>query len=266
MNIKRLKSYLQVWYLTSGNALQQAFVNRYTNLLFFLGKAIRFGMTLMVLLLINRSIETFAGYSADEMLVFFLTYQFIDTIAQVFFRGTYLIGNEIRTGEFDFTLTKPINPLFQALTGKPDFNDAVFIIPSTAISIWIATGLDLNISPISFFWYLIMLLNGFLIAMGLHILIMAIGIITTEIDGAVWIYRDLMQLGRFPVNIYLAPLKFALFFLIPIGMMITIPSEFLLQVNPTFSALTAILFGIGFLIFSLKIWDFSLKKYSSASS
>lgn len=263
---KRLITYLRIWYLNSANALQQAFVNRYTNLLFFVGKAIRFGMTLVVLLLINQNIQTFAGYSADEMLVFFLTYNFIDTIAQVFFRGTYFFSNEIRNGEFDFTLTKPVNPLFQALTGKPDFNDAVFIIPSTLISLWIASQLDLNISLVSFLWYLIMLLNGFLIAIGLHILIISIGIITTEIDGAVWIYRDFMQLGRFPVNIYLAPLKYALFFLVPIGMMITIPSEFLLQVDPTFSATTVLIFGVAFLLICLKIWNLSLKKYSSASS
>lgn len=263
---KRLSTYLTIWYLTSSNALQQAFVNRYTNLLFFIGKAIRFGMTLMVLLLIKQNIQTFAGYTADEMLVFFLTYTFIDTIAQVFFRGTYLFSNEIRRGEFDFTLTKPIHPLFQALTGKPDFNDAVFIIPSTIISIFIASQLDLNITLVSFLWYLVMLFNGFLIAIGLHILIISLGIITTEIDGAVWIYRDFMQLGRFPVNIYLAPLRFALFFLIPVGMMITIPSQLLLQTNPTYSASLAMVFGIAFLLICLKIWQLSLKHYSSASS
>lgn len=264
--MKRLNAYIKVWYLTASNALQRAFVNRSTNLLFMIGKVIRFAMNLTILLLIRNNIQTFAGYSADEMIVFFLTFQFIDTLAQVFFRGTYLIGNEIRTGEFDFTLTKPISPLFQALTGKPDINDAFLILPTTLISIWIAMQLDINVSLISFLWYLIMLVNGFIIAMGLHIIIMAFAMITTEVDGAVWIYRDMMLLGRFPVNIYLAPVKFMLFFLIPIGMMITIPSEILLQTPPTYSATVTIALGITFLFASLKIWNLSLKKYSSASS
>jgi ABC-2 type transport system permease protein len=263
---QRFLTYCQVWYLTSSNALQQAFVNRYTNMLFFTGKAIRFAMTLVVLLLIKQNVNSFAGYSTDELIIFFLSYQFIDSLAQVFYRGTYLISNAIRSGSFDFLLLKPVNPLFQALTGQPDFNDAIFIVPSTLISILIALQLDLNITLNSLFWYFVLLANAFLIATALHILIIAIGILTTEIDGAVWIYRDFLQLGRYPVTIYLAPLKFALFFIIPIGMMITIPSEVLLNSPPTFSKLFALFYGLFFFVASLKIWKVCLKHYSSASS
>jgi ABC-2 type transport system permease protein len=263
---QRFLTYCRVWYLTSSNALQQAFVNRYTNSLFFTGKVIRFAMTLLVLYLIKKNIDSFAGYSSDELIIFFLSYQFIDSLAQVFYRGTYLISNAIRSGNFDFLLVKPISPLFQALTGQPDFNDAIFIVPATLISIWIALQLDLNITLASFIWYLVLLANAFLIATALHILVIAVGIITTEIDHAVWIYRDFLQLGRYPVTIYLAPLKFALFFIIPIGMMITIPSEVLLNSPPTYSKLFAIFYGAFFFIASLKIWKVCLKHYSSASS
>lgn len=264
--LRRLTTYYAVWYLTAANALQETFVNRWTNLLFMSGKIIRLGMTLLVFFLIKENISSFAGYTPDQMIMFFLTYQFIDTITQVFYRGVYIFSQKIRSGEFDFMLTKPISTLFQALTGRPDFNDALFIIPTTALSIWIALQLDVVMTTSSALWYGALLLNAFLIATALHILIMAVGVITTEIDGAVWIYRDLMQMGRFPVSIYLAPVRWALFFIVPVGMMITIPTEVLVQAPPTYSMALAVLFGISFFLASLRIWNWSLKQYSSASS
>lgn len=264
--LQRIKTYYTVWYLMASNALQETFVNRWMNLMFFTGKAIRLGMTLLVFMLIKQNISSFAGYTPDQMVMFFLTYQFVDTLAQVFYRGVYVFTQKVRTGEFDFMLTKPLSTLFQSLTGRPDFNDALFIFPSTALSIWIALQLDISVTLESLLLYGALLLNALLIATGLHVLILATGIFTTEIDGAVWLYRDFMQLGRFPVNIYLAPLRWALFFVVPIGMMITIPTEVLLQVHPTHSVLLVSIFGIGFFIASLRIWKWSLKHYSSASS
>ncbi len=262
----RLISYWKVWHLIAGNALQETFVNRWTNSLFFIGKVFRLAMTLFLLLLIKERVQTFAGYSTDEIIIFFLTYQFIDVLVQILYRGVYMFTHQMRTGEFDFLLTKPINALFQSLMGKPDFTDVLFIIPATLVSLWIALQLDITVTGASIFWYLILLGNAFLIGTGLHILILCLGIVTTNIDSAIWLYRDLMQMGRFPVSIYLEPIKLALFFLVPVGMMITIPSEILLNRPPTYSAVMATIFGISFFLASLHIWKLSLKQYSSASS
>lgn len=264
--LKRLNTHWQVWRILASNVLQQTFVNRWSNLLFFTGKIIRLAMSLLVLFLLKNTIETFAGYSTDEMIIFFLTYQFIDVLAQTFFRGVYMFTNQVRRGEFDFLLAKPVNTLFQTLTGHPDFNDAVFIIPTTILSVGIALQLDLTITTASLAWYLILLVNAFLIAAALHIIILSVGILTTEIDGATWLYRDLMDMARFPVTIYMEPLRFALFFLVPVGMMITIPSQVLINQPPTYTGILASLFGLGFFVFSLWLWNWSLKRYSSASS
>lgn len=263
---KNLKRYWLIWKLLAANALQETFVNRGSNILFMIGKIFRLAMTLFLLFLIKSRVKEFAGYTTDEIVIFFLTYQFIDVLAQVAYRGVYIFTHYVRHGEFDFVLTKPLSPLFQALTGKPDFNDALFIIPTTILSIWIVMQLEINITLASFLWYLLLVANGLLIATSLHILILCLGILTTEIDSATWLYRDLMQLGRFPVNIYLEPVRLALFFLVPVGMMITIPSEVLLNRPPTYSVILATLFGVGFFWFSLRAWRWSLKQYSSASS
>lgn len=266
MYLKNLTKYWRVWKMTAQAAFQITFVNRSTNLLFFVGKLLRFSMTLIFLFLIHQNIQSFGDYTTDQMILFFLVYQFVDVFSQVLYRGVYIFSNHIRSGNFDFLLSQPINPLFRSLTGHPDINDALFILPTIIVSIGIVLKLGITISLSQFFLFAVLLGNSFLIATALHIAILATGIITTDVDGIVWIYRDFIKLGQFPVTIYLEPLRFALFFLIPIGMMITVPAQFLLGLPATYGLLTVCSIGIGSFLLSLRLWSWSLKRYGSASS
>lgn len=264
--LQRIHTYLKIWSLFGKNALQETFVNRGSNILFMVGKIIRLAMSLLFLVLLRQNIQTFAGYTSDQLVVFFLTYQFIDIITQVVYRGVYIFSNLVRSGEFDFLLTKPINPLFRALTGKPDINDFIFLFPNSALALYILSLLNLDITVLSIVWFCILMINAFLVATALHIFVLVIGILTTEVDGVIWIYRDLSYMGRFPVSIYMEPLRFTLFFLIPIGMMVTLPTEILLGLQPSYSIFWAFFVGFGSLFVSLRAWKWALKQYSSTGS
>lgn len=265
-SLSRIPIYFRVWKMTAVNALQEAFINRWTNLLFLAGKSIRLGMSVVILLLIRNNVDSFAQYTTDQILIFFLTYQFLDTVAQVAYRGVYMFSHQVRTGEFDFLLMKPVSPLFRALTGKPDINDLIFLIPTVLISLYLSLQLQITWTISGVLWYLLLLLNAFLIVTAMHIFVLVVGILTTEVDGIIWMYRDLIRLGQFPVSVYLQPLRFLLFFIVPIGMMITIPAEVLMGLQPTFGIAIAIFVGLAFFVSSLVSWRWALKRYSSASS
>lgn len=221
---------------------------------------------LLFLLMLKRTIHSIGGYTSDQMMVFFLVYQFVDTFAQILYRGVYLFSHLVRTGEFDFMLLRPMSPLFGALTGKPDINDALFLIPSTALSVWIIMGLNLEITLPSALLFGVLLVNSILIATALHIVVLVIGILTTEVDGVIWFYRDLSRMAQFPISVYMEPLRSFLYFVVPVGIMVTIPAETLLGVSsPVVIPLTTA-FGSGFFILSLWLWRWSLTQYQSASS
>jgi ABC-2 type transport system permease protein len=260
----RLKIYWHIWFTIAKYAYEETFLNRWTNALFFIGKAIRFGMALFFLILLHNNIQKFAGYTTDQVMIFFLTYQAIDTLSQVFFRGVYLFSWQVRSGELDFYLSKPINPLFRILTGKPDIIDAVFFLPTTVVSIWLAMQLHIHVTLTSALVYALLMINGFLISTAFHILVICLGIVTTEVDNVVMLYRDTMALARFPVDVYAEPLRGILFFLLPIGLMVTVPAQFLLNLTPSSSLVLTLLIGGGFFFLSLWIWKISLKKYTSA--
>lgn len=263
---KNMLHYWRVWKLTALNALQMTFVNRWTNALFIFGKIIRFSMSLIFLFVLRETTAAFHGYTTDEMIVFFLTYLLVDQISQMLYRGVYMFGNSIRDGSFDFTLAQPISPLFRALSGHPDINDALFLLPSIIVSLAVIFSLNLSISMTSVLWFFIVLLNSMLIVTALHIIVLVIGILTVDVDGIIWFYRDIMQLSRFPVTIYMEPLRFILFFVLPVGMMVTIPAEILVNV-PLSHGLLAV-FGVGgcSITASALLWRWGLRRYTSASS
>lgn len=261
-----VNTYWKFWRILAKNELQRSFVNRYTNMLFWLGKMIRFSMGLLFLILIKNSSHAFGLYTPNQAIVFFLSYQFLDTLIQAIYRGSYIFGEQVKSGEFDLFLAQPIHPLFRALMGKPDINDVAFIIPSTLISLWLISTLNLDISLINIALYCSLLINAFLIATALHIAALSIGILTTEVDNIMWIYRDFNRMGQFPVDIYQNLLRLSLFFVIPIGFMNTIPVQVLLGRTPTFSLAIAWLIGAIFLFGSLLFWRFAIRRYSSVGS
>ena len=170
----------------------------------------------------------------------------------------------IREGRFDSYLSKPVSPLFRSLMGHPDLNDAMFLLPMIGVSLWIVSQLQVAISLTSVLWYLVMLLNGFSIALGLHILVMSACIILVDVDSIIWLYRDLLRLGQFPVTVYQEPLRSLLYFVMPVALMVTIPTQGLLgDVGPVliFGTLLA---GVGFFGVSLYVWKLALRQYSGA--
>jgi ABC-2 type transport system permease protein len=223
-------------------------------------------MMITFLLIVKNTVTRLGDYTTDQMIVFFLTYQIIDQGSQILFRHVYSFGSAVNEGTLDFYLTKPINPLFTALFGWPDLVDVFFFIPTLSISVWLITTLSVTVTPSSIILYILFLCNGLCMSAGLHILVLSSSIFTTSIDGAIWIFRDLTRLGQFPVTIYAQPLRSILFFVVPIGVMITIPAELLLGLPDSIHWVSALGSGLFFLAGSIWVWKQALKSYTSASS
>jgi ABC-2 type transport system permease protein len=264
--LQQARKYWQTWKMTAFSAFQETFINRWTNLLFFVGKGVRFAMMLLFLLLLRENVNQVGAYTSGQMIAFFVTYSLIDTIVQVVYRGIYTFGQDVRSGKFDGTLVRPINPLFTVLTGQPDINDAVFLIPTVCVSVYLLATSGLTITWLSAGLYVALLANSFILATALQIIIASLTIMTTDADNFVWIYRDVTRLGQFPITIYFEAIRIALFFIVPVGMMFTIPAQVLLNTAPSYSLVIVTSFTVFFFWLSLRIWNRALRSYSSASS
>jgi len=262
MVAKRLKTYFIYWLKVSELNLQTLMSTRLSSLMFVFGKFFRFFFFLWFLLILDRKLSTIAGYSLDQVVIFFLIFNFFDLFGQFFYRGIYWFRNEIVSGTFDFKLVKPISPLFQILTQHTDFLDLPLLV---TVIIYILIKLP-QINNLNLLAFSVLSLNAILLITAIHIFIASIGVITTEVDHTIWIFRDLATMARVPIDFYIEFIRAFLTYIIPIALIFTFPAKALFNLlTPT----TIIITLVGSFIFyylSLRFWHYALTQYSSASS
>lgn len=260
-----IKKYFIVWLRFAINGFQTQLINRFALAIFLIGKILRFGVfTFFIVLLVGKT-KALAGYSLDQTIFFFLTFNLIDILSQLIFREVYRFRQAVVLGTFDFYLVKPINALFRSLIGGPDLIDFITLIPLIGGIIFYINRLHITDFG-SLLIYLILIAVGFIIALSFHILVLSLAVITTEIDHTIMMYRDVVGMGRFPIDIYGEPLRGFLTFIIPVGLMMTFPAKALLGLLSPILIIYAAIFALTIFYLSLKVWNWSLRQYSSASS
>ncbi len=249
----------------SANSLQQVLSNVPVFLLFFFSKLVRYGLFLLFLILLFNGVTSVMGYSREQMLMFYLIYNLIDTTAQLMFREVYRFRPLIVSGGFDAVLTKPFSPIIRSLFGGPDFIDFGVLLIIVATTIYVANTY-IHPSWLQIILFLAMIINSLLIAAAFHILVLGIGIITFSVDHLVMIFRDLTALMRIPVDMFTNPIRSILTFVIPVGIMFTYPAKVLFGLLSWQLVVVSFVFGGLSLYLSLKFWHYSLRQYQSASS
>jgi len=262
--MKRAIYYLKIWFLMNKNAFQTVLTHKLILFMFTFAKLLRFGFFLAFLFFLVRGTQTLAGYSSQQAIFFFMTFNVVDVVSQFLFREVYRFRPQIVSGEFDLVLVKPMSALFRALLGGADVIDLV-TIPPLLVAVYLV-GAHLSPTTPQIIFYIALILNGLIVATAFHIAVISLAIITLEIDHTIMIYRDLMNLGRFPVDIYKQPLQGILTYLVPVGIMVTLPAKALMGLVSPQGVLISFALGAAALFISLRFWNFALTKYSSASS
>lgn len=256
---------LKVLIRFSSNSLQQTLSNIPVFLLFFFGKAVRYGLFIFFLLMLFTGVSTVLGYTREQMIMFYLIFNVIDTASSLMFREVYRFRPLVVSGGFDAVLTKPFSPIIRSLFGGPDFIDFGLLITIVSVALYVANTF-IHPSALQSLLTLAMIANSLLIATSFHILVLGIGVITLSVDHLVMIYRDLTSLMRIPVDMFTNPLRSILTFVLPVGIMFTFPAKVLFGLLNWQTILISFLFGVVSLFLSLKFWHYSLRQYQSASS
>lgn len=260
-----VKKYIRLWFFMTANSFQISLVNRFAAGMFLLGKILRFSFFMLFIIILLGSTKTLANYTYTQVLIFFLTFNVIDTAVQLVFREVYRFRTLVVSGDFDLILEKPINPLFRVMAGGADALDLIMLFPYILFLVIVASQAG-YLTFINVVVFLILLVNGFIMATAFHILVVAITLLTSEIDQAIMIYRDLSSLGRFPIDLYKEPIHFLMTYLIPIAAMVTVPAKALMGIISVQNILYSFFFSFGLFWFSMVVWRRALRDYSSASS
>lgn len=242
------------------------FESRLNSLFLILGKVVRFAFFLIFLIALLGKTQTLAGFDLNQILLFYMTFNLIDITSQFFLRGTYAVRSLIDRGQVDLFLTQPVNALFRIASDIVDLLDFLTLIPVLVLLGIVIIKLGALITLGNFLLYLLLCLNALLIAATIHILVISLSLLTQEVSSGIWIYRDLMTMGRFPVDIYSRSLQLVLTFLIPIAVMVSFPAKALIGMLSAGWVITSFAIGAVFFAASLRFWHHALKNYTSISS
>ena len=147
-----------------------------------------------------------------------------------------------------------------------DFLDVVTILPVAGITAYLLHQIGGGFPLAALGLYALLLVNGLLIAFAIHVAVASLAVLTQEMENTIWIYRDLMTLGRFPSDIYAPVMRGVITFAIPIAVMISFPAKaFLGKLPPGAIGIAFGAFAASVTV-SLWFWRLANRRYTSLSS
>jgi ABC-2 type transport system permease protein len=268
--VRTLRKYAAVWWKLAQMAFLMQFANRWSSLGWLGGKVVRLGFFLVFIVAIFRHVPSVAGYSLSQVAVFFVTFNLVDIAAQLLFRGLYMVGRDIREGDLDFYLLHPVDPLFRMASNMVDFLDFLTLFPILGLAAYLLpktlAAFAAGEAALRLALYLLLCANGVVIAFALHVLIASLTVRTQQMENTIWMYRDMMSLGRFPMDLYSRPIRFVLVSVLPVGIMVSFPSKALLGMLDPVNILWALALSAGLTALALWAWRGALRHYGSVSS
>lgn len=264
MMFNLVKRYVRLWWRLAAMSFAEAWATRINSLGWLLGKIFRLAFFFIFIAAIFKHTKTIRGYSLPEAILFFLTFNLVDLLAQLFFRGIYGMRRIVAEGEFDYYLIQPASPLFRVACQTVDFLDLLVTLPVAALTFWAIGQLPAALlTPGKTALYLLLLINGLGVAFAIHVLVAAIAVRTQQLENTIWVYRDLMVLGRFPIDIYAKGMQLVLTFVIPIAVMTSFPAKALLGTLAWPWMVFALGLSLSLIFISLWCWRLALANYRS---
>lgn len=260
--------YLKILYKLAALNLQEQLSHRSSFLFLVSGKIIRVGVYLLFIEAIFFNTPHLNGWQREESLLLVASFLVIQYLVGITYGRNLLfhLARDIRNGDYDFILTKPINKLFYSSFKIIDFLDLVSLLP--VLVIWLSLLKNLAFQGLfPLFVYFILMALGFIFQYALTLIVSTITFYQPTPISLGRFFNSLIRgTARLPIDIFPNFLRWWLTFIIPLALIATLPVKFLTKGLSVFELLYFTGFTLLFLWFSTKVWYYGLKKYTSASS
>ena len=268
-------NYAGVWGMFFRNSLIREMTFRGNFLIELVTRTFWFSAQIFLFHLIYRQVPAIQDWSREEYFAFMATGMLINALVEAFFMPNCANFSElIRTGDLDFVLLKPIDTQFLISFEKVNFAMVNQVALSGAL-LWYSlskTGVEITAGRV--LMYVLLLGVGVAFFYALMITLASTSVWFGRNQGLYdfWFYITIF--ARYPQGFYRGSvggdlLWFGFSFIIPILLVVTVPSRYLLQktLNPNWTVLLiAPATTLILLLISRKIFNWSLSNYRSASS
>lgn len=260
-----MRRYLRVYRSFAASSLQRELEFK-ANFFAKIGQnVVWLGFFVLTLLVIYSRTNSVAGWSRGESIVLSSTVFMMGAISTGLFFSLTEIPQQVRMGTLDFVLVRPVDPQFWVSLRRLAPEQAGVAIVGFGM---IFVGLHLDGTVPSFAqWagWLTLVLSAIVLFYSLNLSLMTTGVWFVRVDNLFILSETVQQVARFPLDIYGAGLARFLTFVVPLGILGTIPARQLVHGFDATTVLTGLAWATVALVLSRLFWRFALRSYGSAS-
>ncbi len=208
-----------------------------------------------------------AGWSEPQVMIFLAGFLMVDAIQMtVISSGCWMIPGLVNKGELDYYLLRPVSSLFFLSTRSFAFDSFINVLVAAGILVWAFVTSPVTYPLYKILIFLFLTLNGTYLFFQMRIIALAPIFWTHSGRGLEMIYWTLTKFGERPDGIFKGVMRLVLVSIMPFAIMSSFPARALFQENTWEVAgyCVAVVLVLHFVM--VKIWNFGLKSYSSASS
>ncbi len=213
--------------------------------------------------------EVLNGWTMPETLSVLGVYMLVQGIKNIVIGPSMNLlggmGGEIEKGTFDYTLMKPICTQYYISVREWSVWSIMHIAVAIGVIIFAINGMgkEIGMTTVALFLFALVVALGILYSIMLILSSIAFWYRGTYV---LWIMEDVLQAGRYPIGIYPRSLQFLLLWVLPVGFIVAVPAEVLVQkAQPHMLIGGFILMAVLFVCATI-FFNRSLRRYSGASS
>jgi len=237
-----------------------------------LGKLCTFGSAFVVLSIMLLRFESIGTWSVYEVLFLYAMNTLTYALAATFSMQIHDIGPQIRSGEFDALLVRPVNTLYLALCRKASAGYTANYALGIGIMIFAAVRMGLRPSFAGIVLLLLSIVGGTLIHAAALITSGTIGFWTIKSNAFARIfYHEAQMFANYPINIFPAAIQIILTFVLPYAFISFYPSGLFLGrtgetiFHPAVYYLSLIV-GVVCFVLAYLFWKKGINAYQSTGS
>lgn len=227
-----------------------------------------FVLWLLMFNAIYTQVDSIGGWGIGQMTIFLGTFSLINAINMtVYFFGVSGIPGKIRSGDLDHYLTKPVNALFRITFEEINVGSAPLILLSIGIIAYGISLQDITVNTGTIILYILFIVLMVILFFDMEVIIRTIPFFVISATSIERLESAALELCmRVPGVLFNGIFKILFYFILPYGIMATIPAQIITNSVSGISIAASAVVVVVFTVFTQWFWRFGLTHYKSASS